>query len=489
MWELIKKNERKSMLLFVCMGACLLGLGLLIGAVFFPPNGAIYGLLIALFLWLVLSLISYFGGDSILLGLSGAQKVTHDVHPQLFNIVEEMKISAGLPAMPEVYIVPDSAPNAFATGVKPKKCAIVVTAGLLSMMSRDELQGVVAHEMSHILNRDVLFMTFAAISLGSIVILSEIFLRSLWFGGGSSKRYKSGSSGGGGQAQIIILAVAIVFAILSPIIARLLYFAMSRKREYLADASAARLTRYPEGLASALQKLANSTKDLKVANKATAPMYIVNPLKKEGMRLNDLSSTHPPISERIRILRNMHAGSNFSDYNAAFSKATEGRATFMPASALRDSEKVDIRKPSVEKETKKTKKDQMRDIGDIMRAANKFFFIICACGLKIKVPPDFKKEKLACPKCGLEHNVPLADLDQAAVLMGAAAALSAKGKEEKHAPAGPEEQQAYERKGAGWETFSCKCGKRLQISPAFLAAHMTCTVCKRVIRIKQHEYA
>ncbi|MFC1683713.1 M48 family metallopeptidase, partial [Candidatus Zixiibacteriota bacterium] len=273
MWELIRKNKRKSIILFICMGCFLILLGYLVGYVFFPPEGGIAGVLIALFLWILLSVVGYFSGDSILLGVSHAREVSHDVHPQLYNIVEEMKIASNLPAMPKVYIIDEPAPNAFATGVKPEKSAIVVTAGLLSRLNRDELQGVIAHEMSHIVNRDVLFVTFAGIMLGSIVLISQVFLRSMWFTGGSSKRYRSGKkTAGGGQAQLIMVAVAIAFAILAPILTRLLYFAISRKREYLADASAARLTRYPEGLASALEKISSSKRLLPSANKVTAPM-------------------------------------------------------------------------------------------------------------------------------------------------------------------------------------------------------------------------
>ena len=282
MWELIRQNKRKSFLLFIGMGCLLMLLGYIIGAAYAPPSGGIAGLSIAIMIWVILSLVSYFNGDSIALSVSGAKEITRDVHPQLFNVVEEMKIAAGLPAMPKIYIIDSPAPNAFATGRKPEKCAIAVTAGLLERLNRDELQGVIAHETSHIHNRDILFMTFAGIMLGSIVLISEVYFRGLMFRGVSSRRRSSSRSGG--QAQAIIAIAAIVLAILAPIIAQLLYLAVSRRREYLADASAARLTRYPEGLASALEKISKSTADLPKANKVTAPMYIVNPLKKKGMK-------------------------------------------------------------------------------------------------------------------------------------------------------------------------------------------------------------
>ena len=178
-------------------------------------------------------------------------------HPQLFNIVEEMSIAAQLPKMPRVFIVDDPAPNAFAVGRNPDKAAVAVTIGLLKILKRDELQGVVAHEIGHIKNRDVALMTTAGIMLGALVLLGEIGSRAMWFGGGARRSRDSNDSGGGAQA--ILMIVAIVFIILSPILAQLVYFALSRRREYLADASGAMYTRWPEGLASALEKLGGST--------------------------------------------------------------------------------------------------------------------------------------------------------------------------------------------------------------------------------------
>jgi len=428
MWELIRANRRKSLVLFMCMGICLLVLGYFVGSALFPEHNGITGLFIGLGIWVILSLVSYFSGDSIILSVSKAQEVSHDVHPQLFNVVEEMKIAANLPVMPKVYIIPDPAPNAFATGTKPEKCAIAVTAGLLARLNRDELQGVVAHEMSHIGNRDVLFMTFAGILLGSIVLISQVFLRSMWYSGGSSRRYRSRSSSkGGGQAQLIIMIVAIVLAILAPIMARLLYFAISRKREYLADACAVRLTRYPEGLASALEKISATNLDLGSANKVTAPMYIVNPLKRKGERLSNLTSTHPPITERIRILRRVSQGVNYINYQEAFSTVKGKPIALLPASALRDTKVVPMRRAFREKQKTQRRKKEVRDIGDLIRAMNKYAFLACVCGLKIKVPPDFEKPQISCPRCGRELAVPLAELAAASTVVG----VSIKEKEKK----------------------------------------------------------
>jgi len=179
-------------------------LGFIIGASFFGPNGGFFGLIIATGIWLLLMLISFSSGDQILLAASKARPVTHDVHPQLFNVVEEMKIAAALPAMPKIYIINDPAPNAFATGRKPETASVAVTAGLLGRLNRDELQGVIAHEISHILHRDILFVTLAGVMLGSIVLISQVFLRGMFYSSmmGSRRRYSAGGKGGG-QAQLI----------------------------------------------------------------------------------------------------------------------------------------------------------------------------------------------------------------------------------------------------------------------------------------------
>ena len=403
MWELIEANRRKSLILFFSLGLTLLLLGYFFGSAYYPDSGGFIGIFFAFVIWGILSLISYFSGSKILLAVSGAKEVTKDVHPQLYNVVEEMRIAANLPHQPKIYIIADAAPNAFATGIKPENSAIAVTAGLLGTLNRDELQGVVAHEMSHIVNRDILVMTFAGMMLGAITLMAEVFTRSLWFGGGS--RYKSKSSDKGGQAQIIILVLAIALAILGPIMAQLLYFAISRKREYLADASAVRLTRYPDGLASALEKISSTNLDLKTANKVTAPMYIINPLKKKGMQISNLSSTHPPITERINILRSMTQGVNFANYQNAFNSVKGKTSGLIPQSGLTDSSIIGLRSSDLSQTSFETDKQVKREVGDLMMKLNDFFFINCTCGVKIKVPPDYKNNSITCPKCGRIHNI------------------------------------------------------------------------------------
>jgi heat shock protein HtpX len=404
MWELIESNRHKSILLFIALGAVLFFSGYIFGKFYDYEYGGPIGVLIGLSLWLILSAISYFSGTKILLNISGAKEVTKAVHPQLFNVVEEMKIAANLQHMPKIYIIDDPAPNAFAAGIKTENAVIAVTAGLLGKLNRDELQGVVAHEMAHIVNRDVLLMTFAGVTLGAITIVSEVFLRSVIYGGNS--RYKSKSSEKGGQLQVIIMVAALVFAILAPIMARLLYLAVSRKREYLADASAVRLTRYPEGLASALEKISDNTYDLKKANSITAPMYIVNPLKKKGMKLSNLTSTHPPISERINILRAMQNGVHYLSYQSAFQFIRNSREKILPPTAFLDRVPLVMKKPPIgwyaQKDDKKTK----RTSGDLIMQLNNFSFIDCSCGIKIKIPPDYKHSEFICPKCRTKHELP-----------------------------------------------------------------------------------
>ena len=398
MWELIRVNKRNSVLLLGAMGTVLLILGFVLGMVFGHghPQAGWIGMGIATVIWTVMTLVSLSSGDQILLASSKAVKVTQEVHPMLFNVVEEMTIAANLPKMPKIYIINDPSPNAFATGRSPETASIAVTAGLLAKLNRDELQGVVAHEMSHIIHRDILFVTLAGVMLGSVVLISQIFLRGMFYSSlGSRRRYSSNSSNQGG-AQLIMIVVAILFAILAPILTQLLYFALSRKREYLADAGGVRLTRYPEGLAGALEKIAGSNVNMEAANKVTAPMYIANPFR--GKKAMNLYSTHPPIEERVRILRNMSHGAGYIDYEKSYEAVTK-RSAVMPASALKP-EEVAIRDASTESKSTRNAKQQARQIGDLMRTVSAFSFLTCnGCNLKMKIPPDFKSKKVKCPRC------------------------------------------------------------------------------------------
>lgn len=266
---------------------------------YYYQNPAI--LFIALIFALVMNVISYWNSDKISLSLAGAVPADPARFQELFRVVENLAITAGLPA-PRMYIINDPAPNAFATGRDKEHAAIAVTTGLLAMMDKNELSGVLAHELSHIGNRDTLLMTVVVVLVGFIAILANIFTRSMWFGGGRRRDDREG----GGQLGAILAIVGIIFVILSPIIAQLIQLAISRKREYLADADGALLTRYPEGLASALEKISAYERPMQRANNATAHLFISNPFGHQAFKgIARLFMTHPPIEDRIKILRGM----------------------------------------------------------------------------------------------------------------------------------------------------------------------------------------
>jgi heat shock protein HtpX len=243
------------------------------------------------------SLISYFAGDKLVLAQSRAQEVPEGQEALLRNVVETLALGLGIPT-PKLYVIEDAAPNAFATGRDPKHASVAVTRGLLETLDRSELEGVIAHELSHVGNRDIRVMLLVTVLVGTVALLSDWLMRSMWWGGRSRDRDR-------GNAGSILLIVGIVLAILTPIIATLIQLAVSRQREYLADASGAFLTRYPEGLASALRKISADRNVLAVANKATASLYIANPLKDRPFQFDKLFDTHPPIEERIKRLEAM----------------------------------------------------------------------------------------------------------------------------------------------------------------------------------------
>ncbi len=242
--------------------------------------------------------LSWFAGDKMTLWSAGATEITERAqYPYLWNLVENLSITAGLPK-PRLYIIQDPSPNAFATGRDPKHASIAVTTGLVERLENEELEGVLAHELSHIKNYDIRFMMLVAVLVGAIAMMSDFFIRTRMFG---SRR---NSDNDNGNAGAIFMIIGIVLAILSPLIAELIKLAISRRREYLADASASLLTRYPEGLAKALEKIAAENQPLRTANSATAPLFIANPFG-SGKKFASLFSTHPPIEERVKKLRAM----------------------------------------------------------------------------------------------------------------------------------------------------------------------------------------
>ncbi len=305
--DLIARNKRNSALLVLGMGALSVAVCVAVGVVIMLyANGGVSlpGLVLAcvvgVFVVSMTGCWSYFSGGRALLALSGAREIQKADDPQLFNVVEEMSIAAGLP-MPRVFVMHEAALNAFATGRDPRHAAVAITTGLRQRLTRDELAGVMAHEMAHIRHHDIRLTMLVATMVGLIVMAADVAGRSLRYGG----RGRSRSGGkGGGAAVLIVLVIVIVLAIVAPLLARLIQFAVSRQREYLADAGAVELTRNPKGLADALRKLAADTEPLTVANRATAHLFIVNPILNARGRenLNSVFATHPPIGERVRRL-------------------------------------------------------------------------------------------------------------------------------------------------------------------------------------------
>ncbi len=263
----------------------------------------VLGAVVAAVVAVVASLWSFYGGADAILRIAGAREISKKHDPQLFNVVEELSIAAGIP-MPRVFLINDPAPNAFATGRDPEHGAVAITIGLRQQLNRDELAGVMAHELSHIRHYDIRFAMLMATMVGLIVFACDAFWRVLWYGGGSRR----GSAGGkGGAAMSVMIAVAVALALIAPMMAMLIRLAVSRQREYLADAGAVELTRYPQGLIGALEKLGASRVPMKGANRATAHMYIVNPLRNalrgKGHEFSSAFRTHPPLHDRIARLR------------------------------------------------------------------------------------------------------------------------------------------------------------------------------------------
>lgn len=283
-------NVRKTWFLMITFFIAVLGIGWALSYALNNPSI----LYIAVFLSLAMNVGSYWYSDKLALMSTGAKPVTREAAPDLYNLVENLAISQGMP-LPKVYIINDSAPNAFATGRDPAHGVVAVTTGLLEMLDRSELEGVIAHELSHIKNRDTLVMTVVVVLLGFVTLLSDFFLRSMMFnGGGGDRDNKLGA---------IMVVIGIALAILSPFIAQLIQLAISRKREFLADASGALMTRYPEGLASALQKIGAYTQPMRTANDATAHLFIANPFGAKSFKgLHKLFMTHPPVEERVKAL-------------------------------------------------------------------------------------------------------------------------------------------------------------------------------------------
>jgi heat shock protein HtpX len=287
-FDAIEANKRNSLILVASMFFIFMALVWAISYVF---DVGLCGPALGFFALLFYTLVVYFQGDSIILMMSGAKEAKREEYPFLYNVVEGLALASQIP-MPKLYVIDDPSPNAFATGRDPKHASVAVTKGLLEMMKREELEGVVAHEISHIANLDIRFAMIAIVFVGAIALIGDFTWRMLFYGGGNRR------DRGGGP----LILIALFFVILSPIFAQMVRFALSRQREYLADANGARLTRYPEGLASALEKIGKANMPTRAANDTTASLYFSNPFPQ---KLGFLGSTHPPIEDRVKRLRSM----------------------------------------------------------------------------------------------------------------------------------------------------------------------------------------
>lgn len=440
MWEAIARNRRRSAVLLAALAVLLVLAGAAFGAAIDPTAGAGAGAVAASMAFLGLWGLSSAGGSRMLLASVGARPLEKADAPRLWNVVEEMTIAAGLPVMPAVYLVEDDAPNAFAVGRRPDRAAVAVTSGLLRRLGRDELQGVVAHEIGHIKNQDTRFLTMAAVMVGSLALLADLWLRANRVGLRRTGR-------GRGQAGLVVLALAV--AVLAPVAARLLYLACSRQREFLADASAARFTRYPEGLASALEKIGRHASALRSTNRAVQPLFIVTPL--EGAERGSWLATHPPTATRIRILRSMSGGAGYDAYEAAF-RQVEGQGV-LGARTLAGDAAVPLRAPSVEAPAPAAVVERATETHAVLDRMGGYLPIACTCGVGIKVPPGFADETIVCPRCATSHPVPQA------------------------------KSARYTRTGAGWEAFRCACGRTVQLSPSFAGTRVRCSGCRTEIAV------
>jgi heat shock protein HtpX len=309
----IARNRRRS---WVLIGVVIVVLGVIGGVIGYATGIGWGGLVAAVVLAVVMSIGSYYAGDALVMATSGAHQVDlanpPEQYRQLVNVVTEMSLAGGLP-MPRVWIIDDTAPNAFATGRDPDHASVAATTGLLQKLDREELQGVIGHEMSHIGNYDIRFTLLVGVLVGAIALLADFFLRFTFWGGGRRSGGDNDRGGGGGAAAVIIFVLAIVLAVVAPLIGRLVQAAVSRSRESLADSTSVELTRNPVGLARALRAIADDPEVLEVANRATQHLYIVNPIKSFEERSKSLFDTHPPIGERIRALESIAGQMGFVD--------------------------------------------------------------------------------------------------------------------------------------------------------------------------------
>ncbi|MFW6014865.1 MAG: M48 family metalloprotease [Halanaerobiales bacterium] len=470
MWKLINLNKRKTIYLFLILTIFNIiagyGVGFLlyIGAKHYNYNNfheiGLLGAVIA-FLNLVISwLFSYYSGDNMILSRCNAQKLKRDNHPQLFNIVEELCISANLNYVPDLYATPSLAANAFAVGIKKEKSSIVITTGLLKILNRNQIQGVLAHELAHIINRDTLYLTFAGSAL--MVKNKPIF---------GDNRHQLGNKGSG------LAALVKLYMLLIYIVSRIIYFSLSRNREYLADATAIRLTRYPEGLASALEKINSCKRKIKNVNYFTAPLYINNPLTRESYK------THPPIDKRIKILRNITREVSYEQYQNAYNYINKNNKNIIPVEEIKKDQHIPIKEEkNIEENNKIIYENTKRDFSSAKKNIEKelFKYILCKCGTTLKMKNECDLLKISCPNCGSRHNVSEAELtkpespfaenpfDDSEVLVDII----------------ENNNISRDKNHDKWLSIFCECGHVIEISPMFSGNKIRCNDCGKIIHIK-----
>ena len=372
------------------------------------------GVFISFLIWLLLLFVALSGGKKIILAMNRAYKLSPHTNRILQDIVEEMSIAAGLPKVPEIYVIDAAMPNAFSTGISPKDAAVIVTTGLLITLDRDELQAVIAHEIAHITNRDTSFMLIAGAMLGTITIITHFGLRIMFSRGYALSRRNPVANNF--KLKILICSAALLFMVLSPFLARILYLFISQKKEYLADACAVQYTRYPHALATALAKISTSVFVLRDTDRLTSAMYIVHPLdleieqKEFYSMFGNFFKTHPPTEKRIEVLEKMTCA-DFNAYNRAFSETSKKRRTIMNKKDLYNVKRLEIVKPERNWETDVNGKrifiaSALEDIAEKKRAEEntllkkqKYIFRECGCGTKLKIPFSYKGQEISCPHC------------------------------------------------------------------------------------------
>lgn len=512
--ELIRANKRKSLYLLILSMVIMLIVGYVLGDLLFSQFNSpriinyeqkrmYFAFGFSAFIGFIEFIQIYFifnGKPKTLFKQLGLKPAAQTKFRKLNNVIAEMSIAAGLSKPPQAYVIPSKAINAMAFGTKPEHSAICVTAGLLSVCNRDELQGVVAHELSHILNQDILLLEVCRSTLGMVIVLREVMLRSMYWGSLGRANYRSSSSKSrSSNLHLVFIIIGVIFAIIAPLLVQLIYFALSRQREYLADAYSAKLTRYPAGLASALTKIAYSSHSIDKIDKVTSAAFIDQPfgnvvITSKGTR------THPPIWNRIKILQQMSGGAGYIDYKKAYQKVTQSAPGFMPSSMANSRISFPIRAamPLADEPGAINSPQELRHLeknlrsDDVIRISEGYGFVNCECGMNIKIPPEYKKFQVKCPRCGRIHILEdkmqatlsnlLDDNNSSEALISPVTESVKKEKEKPDYSA--EERQVYKKTGKGWEKIKCRCGNEVELSPTFVGRFISCRKCGRKINIK-----